>query len=131
MNGERNAGPSFDLSAVGAGVLWGLMMMLTGSMLQGVLAYRSPLSPGAETVWTYIWQGLGALLAGYMAGRKAGGSGWLHGGMAGAGLAIVAAVVMGVLTAMPGMAGLMKALGGGAALGALAGILGVNLASGR
>lgn len=126
MHGEDDAGSGFDLSAVGSGVLWGMMLMLVGALLQGIMAYRSPLSPGAEAFWNYGWQGMGALLSGFMAGRRAGGSGWLHGSIAGAGMALAVAGVMGVLTDLPAMAGLLKGLGGGAGLGALAGIAGVN-----
>ncbi|MFZ5824437.1 MAG: TIGR04086 family membrane protein [Bacillota bacterium] len=129
MNSETGSGGSFDLSAVGAGVLWGLMLMLLGALVQGVMAYRAPLSPSAELGWTYAWQGMGALLAGFLSGRRALGSGWLHGAAAGMGLALAAAGVMGVLTALPGLLAMLKALGLGAGLGALAGIVGVNFGS--
>lgn len=129
MKEESGGGPSLDLSAVGSGVLWGLILMLTGALIQGVMAYRSPLAPGAETFWTYGWQGMGSLLAGFMAGRRAGGSGWMHGGLAGAGLALSIALVMGVLTDLPAMGALLKGLGGAAGLGSVAGIGGVNFGS--
>lgn len=126
MNGETGTGSSFDLSAVGSGVLRGLILMLAGAMVQGILSYRAALSPGAEQMWVYTWQGLGCLLAGFLAGRRAGGAGWLHGSMSGIGLALAAAGVMGVLTALPGMAALMKGMVAGGGLGVLGGIVGVN-----
>ncbi|MFZ5816656.1 MAG: TIGR04086 family membrane protein [Bacillota bacterium] len=113
MNSERETGSSFDLSAVGSGILCGLILMLAGALFQGIYAYRSPLSPGAEAVWTYLWQGLGALMAGFQSGRRAAGAGWLHGSMAGAGLALTMALVMGVLTDLPTWAALLKGLAGG------------------
>lgn len=126
MNAKTDTGPSFQLSAVASGVLWGLILMLAGALLQGIIAYRSPLSPGAEMAGTYTWQALGALVAGFMSGRRAAGSGWLHGSTAGIGLALAAAGVMGVLTSLPTMAAMLKGLGAGAGLGAVAGITGVN-----
>lgn len=128
MNSETGSG-GFDLSAVGSGVLWGLLLMLLGALVQGIMAYRAPLSPGAEMAWNYSWQGVGALVAGFQSGRRASGSGWLHGSAAGVGLALAAAGVMGVLTSLPALAGMLKALGAGAGLGAVAGIAGVNFGS--
>lgn len=129
MNSETGSGGSFDLSAVGSGVLRGLLLMLVGALVQAVIAYRAPLSPGAEMAWNYSWQGLGALVAGFLSGRRASGSGWLHGSAAGMGLALVAAGVMGVLTSLPGLMTMLKALGVGAGLGAVGGIAGVNFGS--
>lgn len=125
MNREGE-GPSLDLSAVGSGVLWGLILMLLGAVIQGIMAYRSPLSSGAELFWTIGWQALGGLCAGFMAGRRAGGAGWLHGGLAGVGMALAVAGVMGVLTELPSMGALLRGLGAGISLGAFAGIIGVN-----
>lgn len=127
MRGESGLESSFDLGAVGSGILWGLMLMLVGSLVQGVYDYGSPLSPAAGSSWTYAVQGLGGLLAGFRAGRRARGAGLLHGGIAGAGLALIAALMMGVLTELPAMGALFKSMGLGLGLGAVAGITAVNL----
>lgn len=126
MKSGDGGGASFDFSAVGSGVLWGLILILVGGLVQGVTSYRTPLSPGVEAVWALGWQAMGGILAGFLAGRRARGGGWLHGGLAGMGTALAVAGIMGVLTELPAMAALLKGLGGGAGLGALAGIAGVN-----
>jgi|GEM_PF-3343553 len=127
MNDEGGASGSGTMAAIGSGVLWGLLIMLTGAVIQGVWAYKSPLPPGAEETAMLIWQGLGAVVAGFFAARRAAGAGWLHGGLAGCALAMAATAIMGVLTDLPEMLAFARAVGSGAGLGALAGIAGINL----
>ncbi len=126
MNEEATSG-SGTLSAIGSGVLCGLLIMLIGAVIQGIWAYRSPLPVGSEQTAMMLWQGLGALVAGFLSGRRAAGAGWLHGGLTGLAMIMAATALMGILTDLPELAAFGKAVGGGTALGALGGIAGVNL----
>ncbi len=129
MNGDSGASPAFDLRAVGSGALWGIIAMLIASILQGLLGFRTPLAAGTEEILALIWQAIGALLAGFLAARRAPGAGWLHGGAAGLSLVLALAAVNGVATALPGLGALAKAGGIATGAGALGGIAGVNTRS--
>jgi len=118
----------FDLRAVGAGVLWGLVIMLVGALMQGLAGYASPLTGRTEDVLTLVWQALGPLVGGFVAARRAAGSGWLHGAVAGLALVLSVASVMGVASALPTLAVLLKMAGIGIGVGALGGVAGVNSA---
>lgn len=127
MNGDSGASLAFDMRAVGSGALWGVVAMLLGSVLQGVLGFRSPLTPGTEAIMSLVWQALGALLGGFLAARRAPGSGWLHGAAAGLTLVLALTAVNGVATALPPLGALAKAGGLSMGVGALGGVAGVNL----
>ncbi len=128
MNGEPNATASgIDLGAIGSGVLWGLGILILGAITQAVMGMSTPLSPAMESVMPQIWQGVGALLGGYLAGRRAAGNGLLHGAVSGIALILSVAAIMGVHTALPALAAVLKMAGIGAGAGALGGIFGVNL----
>lgn len=119
--------PSLDLSAVVGGVSWALVLLLVGAMAQGVYDYVSALPVAARETGAIVWQALSAALAGFLSGRRASAAGWLHGGLAGVGLAVAGALVVGVLTAFPEPLAFGKAVAVGGALGAAAGAVGVNL----
>lgn len=127
MNGESGAAPAFDLRAVGTGVLWGVGLMALGAAAQGIYAYGSPLSSGAEALAGPVWRTAGAFLGGFMAARRAAGSGWLHGALAGLGMLLPVSLVMGVIEALPGMMAALKVAGLGTAAGIVGGVLGVNM----
>lgn len=126
MNNETGASPGFDFRAVGSGALWGWVVMLIGALLQGLYGYRSPLSAGAEEMMAIIWQALGALISGFLAARRAQGTGWLHGALAGLSMLLGLTLVNGVVAGMPGLAVLAKAAGISAGAGTMGGIAGVN-----
>lgn len=124
MSGEP--GSSFDLRSVGRGTLWGLGAMLLGALIQGLVAHSSPLTEQSEAILGMVWQATGALLAGFLAARRAPGSGWLHGATSGLLLVAVLVTINGIATALPAAAALLKAAGLGAGAGALGGVAGVN-----
>lgn len=126
MNGEPGSAPSFDLRSVGRGTLWGLGAMLAGALLQGAVAHSSPLTEQSEAILGMAWQAAGGLLAGFLAARRAPGSGWLHGGVSGLLLVAILVTVNGIATALPEAGALLKALGLGTGAGALGGVAGVN-----
>lgn len=130
MKGETDRPMAFDPGAVVAGMVWGLVLMLFGGIAQGLFGFGRPLSAGAENVLTWVWQVAGPLLAGFLAARRAAGSGWLHGAVSGAAVVLSLAAVMGVHSALPTLAALLKLAGIGTGAGALGGIAGVN-AGGR
>lgn len=117
MNNETSTAPMFDFRAVGTGVLLGLGILMLGGIIQTMASFNLPI----------VWQVAGSLLGGFLAARRAAGSGWLHGALAGAALMLSVAAVMGVHTALPLLADLLKLAGIGTGLGALGGIAGVNL----
>ena len=116
----------FDIRAVGTGVLWGLGVMALGALLHGLVGYASPLSGRTEDVLTLAVQVTGPLLGGFLAARRAAGSGWLHGALAGLTLVLAIAAVMGIGSALPTLAVVLKIAGIGTGVGALGGIVGVN-----
>lgn len=127
MRGSAGTEATLDLSAVGSGVLWGLILLLVGALALGVYDYRLPPSPDSEAMRSLLMQGISAAVAGFYAGRRARRGGVLNGALAGLGLVLSAAMVMGVLTELPGMVGLSKALAVGLPSGAIFGIAAVNL----
>lgn len=122
----RVAAQQLDLRAVGGGILWGLGVALTGGVIQGVISAAVPLDPLTEARLVMGWQAVGCLVGGYLAARSAGRSGWLQGAVAGLGLVLVVAGLMGVGSAFPPGPALARAALLGAAVGALAGMAGVN-----
>ncbi|MDB4896999.1 MAG: hypothetical protein JWN15_3261 [Firmicutes bacterium] len=124
MNGESGAAPALDLRAVGVGVLWGIGTLLLGAVVQGIIGHNSQVG---EAVLPLMWQALATLLGGFQAARRATGSGWLHGAISGIVLVLCLAAGMGIASALPSMAILMKMAGIGAGAGILGGIAGVNL----
>lgn len=127
MRGERGAGLSLELSAVGSAILRGLVLMLVGALILGGYDYMAPLTPAAQAGATWFVQALAVVATGFCSGRRAQGAGWLHGALAGMGLALAAATVTGVLTEFPSLVVLAKGMGLGGLLGALAGMVSVNL----
>lgn len=118
--------PAFDFRAVGAGMLWGLGLMLLGAVVQGIVGYSTPLSGKVENWLAMAWQAVGPMVGGFMAARRAQGSGWLHGMLAGIAVVLSVAAAMGVHTALPTLAAVLKLVGIGGGAGALGGIAGVN-----
>ncbi|HEY3368483.1 MAG TPA: TIGR04086 family membrane protein [Symbiobacteriaceae bacterium] len=127
MNGESGAAPAFDLKAVGMGIIWGLVVLIVGSVVQGVVGFSTPLSPQAVQTLGLAWQAAAGLLGGFGAARRASGSGWLHGAVAGMALVLAVAAVMGVSSALPTLAVVLKMAGIGTAAGMMGGIAGVNV----
>jgi putative membrane protein (TIGR04086 family) len=129
MNGDSRIGAGVDFLAVGAGIVWGLLIIVMGGLAQGI-ASGLGFSPTAATelLMTLLWHALGAFVGGYLAGRRAGGLGWLHGALSGAALVLAIAAVMGVREALPELAALLKFAGIGTGAGVLGGIFGVNAA---
>jgi putative membrane protein (TIGR04086 family) len=125
MNGDSSAPSGLDFRAVGIGMIWGLLLMLAGAVIQTVAATASPLSEVTVGVLKFVWQGLGALVGGYMAARRAGSSGWLHGALSGAALVMALAAVMG-FDSLPTLAYVLKSAGIGAGAGILGGVVGVG-----
>jgi len=130
MWGEEETGPAVDLSAIGSGVLWGLLLMLVSAMLLGVWDFRAAPSPETEAGRTIVLQVVAAALSGFRAAWLAGRAGILHGLLAGLGLIASAVVVIGVLTDLPTMVSLLKGFIAGGGAGALAGVAAVNLGRG-
>lgn len=127
MKGDPSFRPSLDISAVIAGISWALVLLLVGAVAQGVYDHFAGLPLAARGTGAIVWQSLAAALAGFLSGRRASGAGWLHGCLAGVGLAVAGAVVIGVLTAFPEPAAFARAVAAGGAVGAAAGAVGVNL----
>jgi putative membrane protein (TIGR04086 family) len=132
MHGDVRSGAGFDGLAVGAGIVWGLMIVVLGGLAQGIASGLgfSP-SAGTELVMTLLWHGIGAFVGGFLAARRAGGMGWLHGALSGAALVLSIAAVMGVREALPELAALLKFAGLGTGAGVLGGMLGVGSAAPR
>lgn len=127
MRSDSGAAPALDLRAVGIGVIWALVVLVLGAFVQALVGLRSPLSESGMQVMTLGWQVLAGLFGGIQAARRAAGSGWLHGALAGAALVLVVAAIMGISSALPGLAALLKMAGIGIGSGAVGGIAGVNL----
>lgn len=127
MHDDSSGGSAIDLRAVGAGVLWGLVLMVVGAIAQLFMGMNSPLSPEMTEWLALLWQVAGGLLGGFLAARRAASSGWLHGAMAGMALVLSIAAIMGVRAALPTLAALLKMAGIGTGAGLVGGILGVNL----
>ncbi|MGE5676341.1 MAG: TIGR04086 family membrane protein [Mycobacterium leprae] len=127
MNGTNGESRKFDLMAVGMGVIWGLVVLIGGALVQTVIGLSSPLSTQTIEILTLVWQILAGLLGGMTAARRADTAGWLHGAVSGAALVLSIAAVMGVAQALPTLAVLLKMAGIGVVAGTVGGIAGVNL----
>jgi putative membrane protein (TIGR04086 family) len=127
MRGAERTGPAIDLAAVASGVLWGMLLLLASAVVLGVVESRFTPSPAAEAARTLFLQAVAAGLAGLRSGWLTGRAGFLHGLLAGIGLVVATALVIGVFTDLPSIVGLAKGLLVGAGAGALAGIAAVNL----
>lgn len=131
MNSRTGTGPAFRPGAVGAGMLWGLAVLLVGALINSVGSSLGAIPPAlAETVMPLVWQGVGALVGGYVAGKRAASIGWLHGALAGMAFVLSLAAIMGVGFALPALADLLKVAGVGLGAATVGGMLGVG-ASGR
>jgi putative membrane protein (TIGR04086 family) len=128
MNGGTNTGTGVDLRAVGTGMVWGLGLMVAGALLQGVVAFVKPLEPATLMVMEWVWPAVASLVGGFLAARRADGAGWLHGALSGAALVLSLGAIIGVASALPTLAWLLKMGGVGAGAGVVGGILGVNTA---
>jgi putative membrane protein (TIGR04086 family) len=125
------SGRTIDLAAVGVGMIWGLVVLLAGTLTQGVYGYARPLSPETEATMAFVWHVMAGLAGGFSSARRAAGSGWMHGALAGMALVLSLAAVAGVATALPTLATLLQLAGIGTGAGAVGGIIGVNVAGRR
>jgi putative membrane protein (TIGR04086 family) len=114
-------------AAVGRGLLWGLAALVGGGVALGLVGYRTPLDPATEEWLRWGWHSAAALLGGFSAGRRATGSGWMHGALSGAVLVLAVAAIMGIASGFPPAGALLRLLGVAMVAGALGGIAGVNL----
>lgn len=122
VRGTEGGEPLFDWGGLASGVLWGLLLMVASSLVLGVLDFRFPPEPQAEAARTLIVQGVAAAVAGLRATWVAGRGGFLHGLAAGIALMAAVTVLIGIFRDLPGLLGLARGLGLGAAAGAVAGI---------
>lgn len=116
------------MRAVGVGMIWGLVMMLVSLVIQIIVSSMSPLSAPALLTLGRVYQGLGALVGGYAAARRAASAGWLHGAIAGAALVLSLSAVAGLPSSLEVLADFLKLMGIGTLLGSLGGVVGVNSA---
>lgn len=131
MNGESNTSSGVDLGAVATGMAWGLGLMVLGTLSQGAWAFVKPMDPATVTAMKWVWPAVGSALGGFLAARRAAGTGWLHGALAGAALVLAIGTILGVANGLPTLAWLLKMGGVGAGAGMLGGVLGVNTGSAR
>lgn|GEM_PF-4925890 len=130
MRGADGTGPAVDLTALAAGVLWGLLLLVVSALVLGVLDFRFPPAPEAEAGRTLVVQGVAAAIAGLRAAWVAGRGGFLHGLLAGIALMAAAIVLVGIFRDLPGLMGTARGLILGAGAGAVAGVATVNLRRG-
>jgi putative membrane protein (TIGR04086 family) len=126
---SNSSSSAVDLRAVGMGALWGLAMVGLGAMVQSMATGGTTLSPFMDQAMRYGLQALGGLVGGFMAARRAEGTGWLHGALAGMALILSIGAIMGITTSLPTLAALLKMGGIGAGAGILGGIAGINVGS--
>jgi len=126
MNGDTSSDHGFNLREILIGTGWGLGILMLSGVIQGIVSHGSPISTGLELVLAIIWQGMASLLAGFVAGRRAHVTGWLHGGLSGLFVILAVTTTMGVFTALPTLTALMKMSGIGLVLGAVGGAVGVG-----
>lgn len=128
MRDGSGAATGFDVRAVGMGVIWGLGILILGSIVQGIVGYSTAMSPQTVEIMNWVWQAAAGLLGGFSSARRAAGAGWLHGAVAGIALVLSVAAIMGVSSALPTLATVLKMAGIGTAAGMAGGIAGVNTA---
>lgn len=126
MHGEMGTGRGVNLRAVGVGMIWGLGLMVLSVLVQSVVSMLSPLSQGTLDLLKLVYNGLGALVGGYVAARRAAGAGWMHGAMAGTALVLSLVAVMGIADSLPLLKDFLIVMGVGSFLGTLGGVVGVN-----
>lgn len=132
-SGEEGAPPGagLDLSAVGGGTLAGLVWLTMLGVVQGMIGHGYPLTVSLETLGAALTQGVAAVMGGIWSARRAAGSGWLHGALTGLLFAGAIACVMGIKDAFPALSAFAQRAGAATALGALGGVIGVNMGGRR
>ena len=128
MNGGSGNTSGFNMRAVGVGMIWGLGMMLLSLLIQMIVSSMAPLSAPVLLTLGRVYQGLGALVGGYAAARRAASAGWLHGAISGAALVLSLSAVAGIPFSLVLLADFLKMMGIGTLLGSLGGVVGVNAA---
>lgn len=114
--------------AILAGLGASLVTALACSVLVALIFYTVDLTPNYQALAVSLINGLSFVVGGAYAGRSARSLGWLHGAVT-AGLFVLLALVF-ALVVFPGLPGwliLFRRLAVALAVGALAGIIGVNL----
>lgn len=116
-------------SAVAGGAWWGLLAAFSGAMLLAIGSLSAELIAAQQTLATEVLGIIAVIVAGAVAGRRAGAGGLAHGAAAGVAFVFLG-LLLGLATGAPHLrpAAMGVQLLTGAALGALAGMFGVNLA---
>lgn len=131
MVGGSRETRTVDFEAIVRGALWGFLFLAAVALL---LAFLGPLFPAVQSFIElhdapvrWVVYGIASLLAGYVAGARAGAMGFLHGALAALGSTLLLAVVSGVLSGMPNLWDFASKGLVNVALGGLGGILGANV----
>lgn len=129
MRGERKERwGGLETAAVVGGAVVAFAITFVGATIMAILLYNLVL---AESRLPLLEDGVGVLsiiLGGWYAARRAEKSGWLHGGLAGLLYVAIAVTLGSTLYAIPFSAlAILKRLGAGFLLGALGGVIGVNI----
>lgn len=129
--GSRETG-SFDFEAVLRGALWGFLFYV-GVVL--ILSFVTPTMPALqEYIQTHdapirwIVFGTEALIAGFVAGQRAGTRGLVHGALAAVGSTLILVLASLILVGTPNVWDLGLRIVVNLGLGGLGGIIGANLA---
>jgi putative membrane protein (TIGR04086 family) len=119
-----------NIQAIVAGTLWGFLFLLA---LIFLISFVFPLIPGLvplieeyQRQTQLVLHASTALAAGLVAGRRSPALGWLHGALAAVGALLLAILASGVVGHFPYLRDLWDRLLITVALGALAGIIGIN-----
>lgn len=129
--GSRETG-SFDFEAVLRGALWGFLFMVAVAL---IIAFWGPSFPALEQYYylhddpiRWVVSGIAALIAGFVAGRRAGTLGLVHGAVAALGSFLILALVSGILSGTPNVWDFGLRVVVSVIVGGLGGILGANMA---
>lgn len=129
--GSRETG-SFDFEAVLRGALWGFIFLAAVAV---VIAFVTPTVPALQEYIQlhddpirWVVYGIAALLAGFVAGQRAGTKGLVHGALAALGSFLILALVSGILSGTPNIWDFGLRVVVNVILGGLGGIIGTNLA---
>ncbi|MCL4426222.1 MAG: TIGR04086 family membrane protein [Firmicutes bacterium] len=117
-----------DLTAVAAGVVVSFALTFVASTIMALLLYNMIMSDNRLPLLEDLAGLISVVLGGWYAARRAETSGWLHGGVTGVVYVLIALTLGLALYSVPFiLVTSLKRLGAGFLLGALGGVLGVNL----
>jgi len=121
---------SFTVSSspIITGIITTLCLVLAGSLVTSLFLQFSSISENSMPYFTYTVNGISLLVGGYLAGKKGGQKGWYFGGLTGVTYFLVIVLIGFLAFDVAPMLNSLIYLAFSFVVGAIGGIVGVNMA---